>query len=225
MGRLDPLAILRSLLVVTLLAWAPAVMAETATTTTTAATAESAAAEPTPGQLEVEAAEHGKGLPQLDVHTFPSQIFWLVVAFVTLFYLMNRKALPRLTEIIETREKIIADDLDTAARLRHDAEAAARQHDEMVASAQIKAQSAIKELQDRLNAETAKRQAELDKELADQLGAAEKRIDASRQQAVSQLRDVATEVAQAAAKRLAGIEASVADAKAALAKALGEQPA
>ena len=40
-------------------------------------------------------AEHAKGgLPQLNIETFPSQIFWLVVTLVVLFYLLSKIALP-----------------------------------------------------------------------------------------------------------------------------------
>ena len=38
-------------------------------------------------------------MPQLHAHTFPSQIFWLVVSFVLLYLLMRAVALPRIEKI------------------------------------------------------------------------------------------------------------------------------
>ena len=40
------------------------------------------------------APEGHAGLPQMDVGTFPSQIFWLVVTFGLLFLVLWRKTLP-----------------------------------------------------------------------------------------------------------------------------------
>ena len=54
------------------------------------------------------------GLPQLNITTFPSQIFWLVVTLVVLFLLLSKVALPRIASVLEERADAIADDLDAA---------------------------------------------------------------------------------------------------------------
>jgi F-type H+-transporting ATPase subunit b len=166
--------------------------------------------------------QHGGGMPQLDASTFPSQIFWLVIAFVTLYYLMRRKALPRVAEILEARQERIAADLDRAARLREEAEQAQRQQEAVVAEAQARALEQLKAVQERVSAETAQRQAELDADLGRQLAEAEARIGAAREQALGELQSVAAEVAQAAVERLAGLKVSEAEAKAALGRVMAE---
>ena len=92
----------------------------------------------------IEAAEHGGGLPQLDAHTFPSQIFWLIVSFLALYWLLSRKALPRVGDILEARQERIAADLDRAAALRNEAEEALRKHQAVVAEAQARAAAQLK---------------------------------------------------------------------------------
>ena len=62
--------------------------------------------------------EGGGGLPQLDADTYPTQIFWLVVTFVILYLIMSKVALPRIAEVLEERQERIADDIETAERLR-----------------------------------------------------------------------------------------------------------
>ncbi len=169
------------------------------------------------------AAEHGSaGMPQLDATTYASQIFWLIVTFGVLFWLLSRKALPRVAEILEARQDRIAADLDRAAELRAEAEAAERKHAEVVAEAQARAQTQMKEVADRLAADTARRIAALDAELAAKLKDAEARIAASRDAALAELRDVAIESARVAARRLAGIEVDRAAAAAALDRVTGE---
>lgn len=170
----------------------------------------------------VEAAEHGGGLPQLDASTFPSQLFWLVVSFLVLYWLLSRKVLPQVGEILESRQARIAADLDRAAALRHEAEEALRKHDEMVAGAQARAAAQLKEAQDRLIAEAAKRQAELDADLNAKLAAAEERIRAAKDTALAQVQGVAAELAKAAVRRLTGIEVAADEAEATVARVLRE---
>jgi F-type H+-transporting ATPase subunit b len=184
--------------------------------------APAAVGEESPIEHGIEKAEHGGGLPQLDVLTYPSQIFWLILSFAALYYLMTRKALPRLSEILEARQERIASDLDRAARLRAEAESALERHQQVVAAAQAKAAAEMKEVEDRLTAEAARRQAELDADLAKRLADAEARINASKNAALSEIQGVAVEVARSAVQRLAGLKVPERDVKAALDKVLAE---
>lgn len=164
----------------------------------------------------VEEAEHGGGMPQLDASTYASQIFWLVIAFVVLYRLLATRALPRLTEIIEARQDRIGADLERAARLRDEAEAAAERYKQVVAEAQAKAAGEIKAMQEALSADAAKGQAALDADLAEKLAEAEARIGAAKDAALGQIRGVAVEVAQAAVRRLTGIDVPAAEVEATL---------
>jgi F-type H+-transporting ATPase subunit b len=155
-------------------------------------------------------------VPQLDVSTFASQIFWLLICFSILYYLLSRRALPRVSEILEARQDRIAADLDQAQRLRRDAEVALAAYEEAMAKAQDRAQSLLAEAQSRLQAEAAARQAELDQRLAKQLAEAEAGIAAARDRALAELEDAAIDVARAAAVRLAGVSVSADAARRAL---------
>ena len=168
------------------------------------------------GALEAGHGEHGAGMPQLDSSTFLSQIFWLIVTFGALYWLLKTKALPKVSEVLEARQDRIASDLDRAATLRAEAEAAARKQEEVVAQAHARAQARIKELHGRLAADAAKRQAALDAELGQKLGDAESRVSAARQAALAEVRGVAIEAAQAAVQRLAGLDVGRDTAEAAL---------
>lgn len=161
-------------------------------------------------------------MPQLDVSTFASQIFWLIICFGTLYYLLSRKALPRVAEILEARQDRIAADLDEAQRLRVEAEAALSEYRTAVAKAQAEAQALLSESQDRLQAETAAGQAELDARLADQIAAAEGQIAEARKAAMKELQTTAVTVAQAATEHLAGVKVTKKAAEAALRDVLAE---
>ena len=161
-------------------------------------------------------------MPQIETATFASQIFWLFVAFATLYYLLSRRALPRLAEILEARQDRIAADLDEAERLRREAEEALASYEQVIAEAQDKAHTLLAETQARLQAEAAQRQAELDQDLAKQLREAEARIAAARKSALAELEGAALSAAQAAVERLAGVKVAKKTAQAALRDVLEE---
>lgn len=163
------------------------------------------------GEAHTTEGEGGAGMPQLDAETFPSQIFWLIVAFAGLYWLMRRKALPRVAEILEARQERITGDLDRAARLRAEAEAAGRRQEQTVAEAQARGQAELKAVQERVQADVARRQAALEADLGRKLAEAEARINAAREGALKEVQTVAAEVAQAAVERLAGLKVGEAE--------------
>jgi len=154
---------------------------------------------------DVSEAEHGAGMPQLDAATYASQIFWLIVTFGFLYWLLSRKALPRVAEVLEARQDRIAADLDRASALRAEAESAEQRHQHVVAEAHARAQGQIKELTERLAADAASRKAALDADLSRTLRDAEMRVHAAREAALAEIRTVAIETSQAAVQRLAGL--------------------
>ncbi len=171
----------------------------------------------------VHEAEHESGgMPQLDGSTFATQILWLIVSFAVLYYLLKRKALPRVADILETRQERISADLDKAAALRVDAEAAFEQYEAVVAEAQAKAQAEIKATREAIAADVAARTATLDKDLAARIAAAERTVATARDKALGELESVAVEVAQAATERLIGVQVGDDEARAALAQARQE---
>jgi F-type H+-transporting ATPase subunit b len=95
---------------------------------------------------EVKTASHEKaGMPQLDVTTFPSQIFWLVVTFSLLYVLISKSALPRIHEIMDKRRSRIENDVSRAEQLSKDAAKAQKAYEEMHRRAKDKASHVIAE--------------------------------------------------------------------------------
>lgn len=143
-------------------------------------------------------------MPQLEVGTFASQIFWLIVTFSVLYYLFSRKALPRVSEILEARQDRIAADLDHAQRLRSEAEETLAKYEEQMSRARSEAHTLITETQARLQAEAAERQAELDRDLNKRMSEAEAAIAEAKKAALKELEEAAVSAAQAATERLIG---------------------
>ena len=102
------------------------------------------------------------GLPQLDVSAFPTQIFWLIISFALLYWIMSKMAVPRIAEVLEERQERITDDLETAERLKSEAEKVQADYEKALAEARSEAQGHIKAANDEAAAEQAKAEAEHD---------------------------------------------------------------
>lgn len=61
-------------------------------------------------------------MPQLDVTTYTSQIFWLFVCFTTLLVISMGVMLPRLTKILNERQERIEGRKELAATLKKEAD-------------------------------------------------------------------------------------------------------
>ena len=148
----------------------------------------------------------GAGLPQLDISTWPSQLFWLVVLFTAGYFLMAKFVTPRIGSVLEKRRAKLDEDLgkarsagEEAARIRAEYEAdldASR-----TAAAEIAKQATV-EATKAAEASDAK----VAKKLAQKVAKADARLATARSEAITSLNDVAAEAALAAVAQLANIQ-------------------
>ncbi|MEM1103046.1 MAG: F0F1 ATP synthase subunit B [Pseudomonadota bacterium] len=166
------------------------------------------------------AAAHGGGgaFPPFDPTHFTSQLFWLALIFGALYFVMSRIALPRIGAVIEERRDKIADDLDRAAELKLESEAALKSYERALADAKAKAVAIAAETRDTLDQEISEMQADLNEKLEEKLEAAERRIAESKEQALAHVRDIAGDTANAIVRELGG--AGVGDAAASVSAAI-----
>jgi F-type H+-transporting ATPase subunit b len=162
---------------------------------------------------------HG-GFPPFQSETFASQLVWLAIAFVLLYVLMAKLALPRVGSIIESRQKRIEDDLADASRLKGESDAAVAAYEKALADARNRAQAIANETRDRQAAEAQARRKTLENELNTKLADAEKTIAATKQAAMGNVRGIAEDATRAIVERLIGAAPSENTVAAAVADAL-----
>jgi F-type H+-transporting ATPase subunit b len=151
-----------------------------------------------PGEVEHAAT----GLPQLNFETWPSQIFWLIVALVVLYYLMSKIALPRIASVLEERADAIASDLDRAEELKRKAEEAERAYKQALADARARAQAIAAETRAEIQKEVDTATERADAEISARTAEGETRIAEIRDSAIQSVRQVADETAVAVVDRI-----------------------
>ena len=151
------------------------------------------------------AGDAGKsGMPQFNVTSFPSQIFWLVVSFAVLYVLMATLVLPRIGKIVEGREVKIQADLDAAQKANDAARVAAAEQEKALAEARTQASGVVREATDKAAQHTTAKMHEIGDKLAATIAEAELRIGQQRTQAMSGLAGMSSEIASAVLSKLVG---------------------
>jgi F-type H+-transporting ATPase subunit b len=160
-------------------------------------------------------------MPQLDVNTWPPQLFWLAVTFLVLYFIISKIVIPRTGGVIEGRKNQIDSDLNAAQRFKTDTDKAVADYEKALADARGKARTIGKETRDRLGAEVDKERHKLDGELSAKIAAAEKTIQEARSKALASVTELATDIAADIVGQLTGTKVTKADAASAVAKAQG----
>jgi F-type H+-transporting ATPase subunit b len=145
------------------------------------------------------------GFPPFDSSTFASQLVSLVIAFVALYLIVSRIALPRVGSVIDARQNAIEGDLAAAQKLKDESEAALKAYESELAAARTRAQAIGAETREKLNAASEAERKSLEGKLSQKLADAEKTIAATRTNAMSNIRGIAADAAIAIVQRLTGI--------------------
>ncbi len=145
-------------------------------------------------------------MPQFETEAFISQIFWLIVTFVPLYFILAKSALPRIRTALEDRQNRIDQDLTRATLLSEEAEQVRAAYEQELTNARASAQEQVRKVNEAAAAAAAARHEGLSQQLARDLDAAEQRIAQARQEAIGNIRDLARDLAAAAASRVAGIQ-------------------
>jgi F-type H+-transporting ATPase subunit b len=147
---------------------------------------------------------HKAPFPPFQKDTFASQLVSLLIAFVALYLIVSRIALPRVGSLLDERQKAIEGDLSEAQKLKDASDAALKAYESELAAARSRAQAIGTETREKLNAASEAERKTLDDRLSKKLAEAEKTIAATREKAMSNVRGIAAEAAAAIVQRLTG---------------------
>jgi F-type H+-transporting ATPase subunit b len=153
---------------------------------------------------EVPSEGHKAGFPPFQRETFASQLVWLVIAFVLLYAVVAKFALPRVGGIFAARRERVESDIAQARRLREEADAALAAYEKALADAHSRGRGIASETYTALAAQGETRRKGLEADLNAKLAEAEKAIAATKQSAMANVRSIAAEAAAAIVERLIG---------------------
>ena len=144
------------------------------------------------------------GMPQLNPEFWASQIFWLILIFSSLYIIMWKIFLPKITDGIENRKSRIVGDLNETQKLKENAEKKLDEYNKIIEVTKKEAkriiESSKKELENDINNKKQKFNEEIEKELM----SAEKEIKSLKKLSISSINKIAAEVSSEVIKQLVG---------------------
>ncbi|TKT81098.1 F0F1 ATP synthase subunit B [Aquamicrobium sp. LC103] len=148
--------------------------------------------------------EAGGAFPPFDSSTYPSQILWLAITFGLFYLFLQKVVLPRIGGILEVRSDRIAQDLDQAARMKEEADAAVAAYEQELATAKAKANAIGQEARDNAKADAEVERKRVESSLDKKLAEAEARIALIKDAAMSDVGTIAEDTVGAIVQELVG---------------------
>lgn len=149
--------------------------------------------------------------PPFQADTFASQLFWFAIAFVALYIIIARLAIPRVGGIMDARRQSVEGDLAEAKRLKDSSDAAIAAYEKALADARSRAQALANETREKQAKQAEADRHALDATLNSRIAQAEQAIAARRTAAMTNVQDIAVDTAAAIVERLTGNAPAKAD--------------
>ncbi len=156
------------------------------------------------------------GLPQLDLTWFPSQIFWLGIAFSILYIAFSTKVIPAIGANLNNRDQTIQNDLAMAEKLTEDAGDFQKSYETSLQNARMEATSMMVELDNEMKKDHEQKQSVFLKKTETQILDTKKRLEKMTANSMKDIELHIEETALMAAKNIAGIDTDGKAVKAAL---------
>lgn len=135
-------------------------------------------------------------MPQLDVTTFPSQIFWLLVCFGILCFVVTLFLVPRLAKPIQQRLDILHNHQAEAERLLKEAEELAHANKEALNSARYQATSQLHQAINEAQTLRMSRLQSFDLEIQKQLHDLQQKVQVQQQDILNNSKELVTQIVQ-----------------------------
>ena len=145
-----------------------------------------------------------EGMPQLNPEFWTSQIFWLILIFSSLYIVIWKIFLPKITDSIENRKSRIVNDLNETQKLKESAEKKLREYNKIIEDAKKEARKIIEDNKQKLKNDIKNKKQKFNEEIEKELTSAEKEINSLKKSSISSINKIAAEVSSEVIKQLVG---------------------
>ena len=117
-----------------------------------------------------------RGMPQLNPEFWASQIFWIVIIFLTLYIILWKIFLPKISYSIENRKSKVVNDLNETQKLKENAESKLKEYDKIIEDSKKVAKKIIEDNKKILNNDIESKKQKFNLEIEKEIHTAEKEI-------------------------------------------------
>ena len=145
-------------------------------------------------------------MPQLNPEFWISQIFWLTLTFGTLYVILSKIILPKISANLEYRKSQIQENIEAAEKQREDSETKLREYDNIVLKSKLEAKNIFKDTRDKTLKDINSKKETLDNQIDQEIEKAEQEINVLKKNAPEKINKIAIETSSELVKKLIGAE-------------------
>ena len=154
---------------------------------------------------EVFAAESG-GMPQLNPEFWVSQIFWLTITFGTLYIVLSKLILPKISANLELRKSQIQENIEAAEKQKQNSEIKLKEFDDIILKSKLEAKDIFKDARERVIKDINAKREILEKQIDEEIKKAEQEIEVLKKNSPEKINKIAIETSSELVKKLIGAE-------------------
>ena len=144
------------------------------------------------------------GMPQLNPEFWASQIFWLILIFSSLYIIMWKIFLPKISDSIENRKSRVIGDLNETQKLKENAEKKLREYNKIIEDTKKEAKKIIEDNKKKLENDIKSKKQKFNEEIEKELMSVEKEIKNLKKSSISNINKIAVEVSAELTKQIVG---------------------
>ena len=149
------------------------------------------------------------GMPQLNPEFWTAQIFWLILIFSSLYLIIWKIFLPRITYSIENRKSRVVNDLDEAQKLKENAEKKLNEYNKIIEEAKKESKRIIEDSKKKIGSDIENKKQNFNKEIEKELLNVEKEIDSLKKSSISNINKIAVEISSEMIKQIVSTGANM----------------
>lgn len=134
-------------------------------------------------------------MPQLDGSIYITQIFWLLVSFISFWLVMDRLVVPKIAEKIEERKRKYDDYIRKAEEINQKAMDTLKQYEEKLTVAKSKASEQIAQNERELKEMIAQKEDEINRQIKQKLAESEMLLNEEKNEALKKIENMSKDMA------------------------------
>jgi len=146
------------------------------------------------------------GMPQLNPEFWVSQIFWLAITFGTLYIVLSKFILPKISSNLEMRKSQILENVEAADKQRTESEKKIKEYEKIILENKNQAKSYFNQAREKILKDINKKKENLDLELSEEIKKTESEINKLKKNAPEKINKIAIETSNDLIKQLIGVE-------------------
>ena len=147
-----------------------------------------------------------EGMPQLNPEFWISQIFWLTLVFGSLYILLAKFVLPKISNNLETRKSQIAENIDAAEKKREESDKKLKDYEKIINDAKVEAKNIFNKAREKILRDINSKKEILEKEIDIEIKKAEKEILDLKKKSPEKINKIAIETSADLIKQIIGAE-------------------